>query len=67
MIKVFYWREFLMKDNILLNKNFFTYDEEKYLDEEFYRIQEKLKPKQRVIILEENLNIIKFDIKNKKK
>ena len=55
-----------MKDNILLNKNFFTYDEEKYLDEEFYRIQEKLKPKQRVIILEENLNIIKFDIKIRK-
>ena len=44
----------------------FTYDEEKYLDEEFYRIQEKLKPKQRVIILEENLNIIKFDIKIRK-
>ncbi|CAI3209390.1 hypothetical protein [Clostridium neonatale] len=55
-----------MKDNILLNKNFFTYDEEKYLDEEFYRIQEKLKPKQRVIILKENLNIIKFDIKIRK-
>ena len=55
-----------MKDNILLNKNFFTYDEEKYLDEEFYIIQEKLKPKQRVIILEENLNIIKFDIKIRK-
>ena len=55
-----------MKDNILLNKNFFTYDEEKYLDEEFYRIQEKLKPKQRVIILEENQNIIKFDIKIRK-
>ncbi|CAI3631827.1 Conserved hypothetical protein [Clostridium neonatale] len=55
-----------MKDNILLNKNFFTYDEEKYLDEEFYRIQEKLKPKQRVIIIKENLNIIEFDIKIRK-
>ncbi len=32
-----------MKDNILLNKNFFTYDEEKYLDEEFYRIHKNKK------------------------
>ena len=55
-----------MKDNILLNKSFFTYDKEKYLDEEFYRVQEKLKPKVRVIILEENLNIIHFDIKIRK-
>lgn len=55
-----------MKDNILLNKSFFIYDKEKYLDEEFYRVQEKLKPKVRVIILEENLNIIHFDIKIRK-
>ena len=55
-----------MKDNLLLNKSFFTYDKEKYLDEEFYRVQEKLKPKVRVIILEENLNIIHFSIKIRK-
>lgn len=55
-----------MKESILLNRGYFKYNEEEYLNEEFYKIKDKLKHKLEVIILEENLNIVSFNIKLKK-
>lgn len=55
-----------MKSRILLNKNFFIYKKEKYLNEEFYKIKEKLHSTLKIIILEEELNVNYYNIKLKR-
>lgn len=55
-----------MKSKILLNKNFFIYEAENYLNEEFYKIREKLHSRVKIIILEEDLNVNYYNIKLKR-
>lgn len=55
-----------MKSKILLNKNFFVYEGENYLNEEFYRIMGKIHSRLRIVILEEELNVNYYNIKLKR-